>query len=270
MVVISESVYDEIVNFILNYKGLAIECEADLESQFPDIPANTLKSILSKQGQNLTKAFYSRNHLKSSSILREYQRRVKDDKTIMEMSKEFKCPPMSLCRMILNELYSKTEVKEMLKDPDIIPDLLLSANVFTCIFNDSQDGIIIDMVRYTVGEEYEVKLKKLAREAGLIFYDEGDLRRDGFDKTPDLLLAVQSMYKNTIINWIESKASFGDCESHTRYLNDQLQSYYNRFGVGIVVYWAGFHENILNKSKSNLIILDNFPSKDDFEKLTFQ
>jgi len=71
MVVISESVYDKIVNFILNYKGLAIECESDLESQFPDVPENTLKSILSKQGQNLTKAFYSRNHLKSNSILKE-------------------------------------------------------------------------------------------------------------------------------------------------------------------------------------------------------
>lgn len=115
-----------------------------------------------------------------------------------------------------------------------------------------------------------MKLKKLARDAGLIFYDEGDLRRDGFDKTPDLLLAVQTMYKNKIINWIESKASFGDCDSHAKYLNDQLQSYYNRFGSGIVVYWAGFHESILSKSnKTNLIILDDFPATDEFEKLTF-
>lgn len=68
------------------------------------------------------------------------------------------------------------------------------------------------MVRYSIGEEYEVKLKQMARERGLTFYDEGDLRRDGFDKTPDLLLAVQCIYKNQIINWIESKASFGDNE----------------------------------------------------------
>lgn len=47
------------------------------------------------------------------------------------------------------------------------------------------------MIRYAVGEEYEVKLKQLARDAGLSFYDEGDLRRQGFDKTPDLLLAIQ-------------------------------------------------------------------------------
>lgn len=124
------------------------------------------------------------------------------------------------------------------------------------------------MVRYTVGEEYEVKLKQMARDAGLSFYDEGDLRRDGFDKTPDLLLAIQCLYKNNVINWIESKASFGDFESHERYLKDQLTSYNNRFGAGIVIYWFGFHEEILNSNKSNfIIILDDFPH--DFEKLTF-
>lgn len=47
----------------------------------------------------------------------------------MQMSMDYKCPPMSICRMILNELYSKTEVKELLKDPDLIRDPLLSANV---------------------------------------------------------------------------------------------------------------------------------------------
>lgn len=118
------------------------------------------------------------------------------------------------------------------------------------------------MVRYCIGEEYEVKLKKMARSAGLTFYDEGDLRRDGFDKTPDLLLAVQCLYKNTIINWIESKASFGDCETHSKYLNEQLKCYENRFGSGIVIYWFGFQEEILNTKNNNLIVLDHFPSNE--------
>jgi hypothetical protein len=38
-------------------------------------------------------------------------------------------PPTSLCRLILNEKYTKAEVKEMFKNPDIIPDPMLSANV---------------------------------------------------------------------------------------------------------------------------------------------
>lgn len=190
--------------------------------------------------------------------------------------------------MILNEKYSKSEVKEMLRDPELIPDPMLSANVLqvfhfkiisdlfikrflytfsSCIFNDIQDGVIIDMVRYSIGEEYEVKLKKMARHAGLSFYDEGDLRRDGFDKTPDLLLAVKCLYKNTIISWIESKASFGDNETHSKHLKDQLSCYENRFGSGIVIYWFGFQEEILSPEYNNLIILDDFPSNDQLKTL---
>lgn len=121
------------------------------------------------------------------------------------------------------------------------------------------------MVRYSIGEEYEMKLKKMAREVGLTFFDEGDLRRDGFDKTPDLLLAVQCLYKNTIINWIESKASFGDCDTHSKYCTEQLSCYENRFGSGIVIYWFGFQEEILTaKHHNNLIVLDDFPSSNQF------
>jgi len=76
------------------------------------------------------------------------------------------------------------------------------------------------------------------------------------------------LYNNTIINWIESKASFGDCESHSKYLKDQLTCYENRFGTGIVIYWFGFQEQILTQKNSNLIVLDHFPSKQQLT--TFQ
>ena len=88
---------------------------------------------------------------------------------------------------------------------------------------------------------------------------------DGFDKTPDLLLAVQCLYKNTLISWIESKASFGDCENHSKYLKDQLTCYQNRFGCGIIIYWFGFEQEILATKQSNLIVLDGFPA---IEELT--
>ncbi|KAG5681972.1 hypothetical protein PVAND_011371 [Polypedilum vanderplanki] len=269
MAIVSEIVYDKIIESLNNFNGLAIECESYISEKFPNLPKLTLRSIISKHGQNLTKLFYSKNHNKAAQLAQEFQNRMKNERSMLHMAMDYNCPPVTLCRIILNEKFSKADVKEMLKDPDLIPDPLLSANVYTCLFNDNQDGIIIDMIRVSIGEEYELRLKKLARDAGLIFYDEQDLRRARFDKTPDLLLAVQCMYKNTLINWIESKASFGDIESHKKYLNDQLISYTNRFGPGIVLYWFGFHEEILNKTK-NLIILDSFPANEEFQKLTFQ
>jgi hypothetical protein len=47
----------------------------------------------------------------------------------MELSIELNYPPLGVCRIILNAKYTKPEVKEMLRDPELIPDPMLSANV---------------------------------------------------------------------------------------------------------------------------------------------
>lgn len=129
MVIVSENIFRNIVNFLNNYKGLSIECDEELVEAFPELPLSTLRSIQSKYGQNIIKEFYSKKHKNFTSILMEYERRAKDEWTIVEMSKELKVPPLTICRMVLNEKFSKAEVKEMIKDPDLIPDPLLSANV---------------------------------------------------------------------------------------------------------------------------------------------
>ena len=41
-------------------------------------------------------------------------------------------------------------------------------------------------------------------------------------------VCVVSAVNGYIVNWIESKASFGDEESHACYLKDQFWSYLNR------------------------------------------
>ncbi len=41
-------------------------------------------------------------------------------------------------------------------------------------------------------------------------------------------LCVLSAIDGKVITWIESKATFGDEETHQNYVKDQLTSYYNR------------------------------------------
>lgn len=139
--------------------------------------------------------------------------------------------PISLCRILLAIEFQgspKSVTNEMMRNPHMIPDPLLGLNVMNCLFNDKSDGPLIDLKRQTIGEDYELRLKKFAADVGLEFHDEVYLRRYGYDKTPDLKLAVPCMYRGKIISWIESKASFGDMTSHRQYVNDQLASYGNR------------------------------------------
>lgn len=109
----------------------------------------------------------------------------------------------------------------------------------------------------------------MAKQAGMHYYDENDLRRMGFDKTPDIKMILPFLYKGEVVNWIESKATFGDVKTHKYYIQQQLNSYSNRFGSGIIIYWFGYHVDTpkLPENKVGIIVLDNFPEKQHMQFL---
>jgi len=60
-----------------------------------------------------------------------------------------------------------------------------------------------------------------------------------------------------MINWIDSKAMFGDPTTH----NDnkhQLQGYVNRYGPGMVIYWFDFVDEL---SSADILICKDFPTE---------
>lgn len=101
-------------------------------------------------------------------ILQDYQHRVKEckngpcDDIILQIAAEMKFSPIGLARLILAEKYNdldKKEVSEWLKNPNLIPDLILAVNVLKCQMNDNLDGPVTDNIRRFIGEEYEVLVR---------------------------------------------------------------------------------------------------------------
>ena len=112
-------------------------------------------------------------------------------------------------------------------------------------------------------------------------------RSQGYDKTPDIKLEIPICVDGFIINWIESKALFGDPEAHRGYLRDQLWSYLNRsaivkttflfhryvykiriefdcntllrFGSGMVIYWFGYVGSLDSNRSAGIMLSSSFP-----------
>lgn len=276
MVILNYDQYSNIQQFIQKYRGLSIDCNRELIKEFPQHSPEMLGSILSRETLQRLKQSHAKISARAESLLTDYERKVKSGAldVLLKMAVSLRIPPLSLCRIVLLKKYTsktRSEVSEMIRNPDVIPESLLGANVGYCMYNENMEGPITDTIRRCIGEEYEVKLKQMARDLGMVFHDEGDLRRTGYDKTPDLKLAIPCMYKGRIINWIESKASFGDMESHQKYVRDQLVSYGNRFGGGIVIYWFGYLDMIADCAENGdfITVVDNFPSSDCLEFLKF-
>lgn len=65
-----------------------------------------------------------------------------------------------------------------------------------------------------------------------------------------------------IVNWIDSKALFADSETFEENIS-QFRTYTNRYGRGMVIYWQGFCEDILNHSvlsmNDDILVCDQFP-----------
>ena len=61
-----------------------------------------------------------------------------------------------------------------------------------------------------------------------------------------------------IVNWIDSKAMFGDPVTHASN-REQMLGYVNRFGPGMVVYWHDFVDSLAAETPSDVIVCHQLP-----------
>uniref|UniRef100_A0A9J8AUX1 CDAN1-interacting nuclease 1 n=2 Tax=Cyprinus carpio TaxID=7962 RepID=A0A9J8AUX1_CYPCA len=247
-----------------------------LQTQFPHLPPSTLLSIFSQEYQKRMKRSMVRHH--APDVVKEYYQRYRSEaKTrpaaplLLELANQVDLSPALLARLIVEcfleerqaSVASRHVLNNMLREPYLIPDLLLAKHVEQVpisFFHYFQLRRLAECVLNAIGLEHEDLLRDKLRERNLSFLDENQLRSKGYDKTPDIILEVPIAVDGHIVHWIESKASFGDDHSHHTYLNEQFWSYCNRFGPGLVIYWYGFISELDCQRDRGILLRDGFPS----------
>ena len=117
-----------------------------------------------------------------------------------------------------NSINLKNEVNKIIRDPTLIDDVRLRHQVMDCIVADDNYSPLVEKIRHNTGIEYEYILIEKLKTMKIPFLTEEHLRAKGYPKTPDVKLDIPIYINDNFpINWIESKASFGDEYNHANY-----------------------------------------------------
>ncbi|XP_008550389.1 CDAN1-interacting nuclease 1 isoform X1 [Microplitis demolitor] len=261
--------YKEIVNDIGKFKGLTRDCADMLIKKYPDVSSNAIHSILSAEVMQRMKTCRNKLHGIRYDHYGQYIKAKKSGQRpgiIVRLAAAANLPPALLARVILerhfsndNKKFSRTFISQYMKDTTLIQDPDLAYEVYLCVLYDDRNGFISDSLCLAIGNEYELKLQQYLNECNAAYSTEDDLRERGYDKTPDVKLEIPLAVNGFIINWIESKGRFGSPDIHKTHVKEQFLSYWNRFGPGLVIYWFGFVDNIVEPSEEKFIIMDHFP-----------
>jgi hypothetical protein len=164
----------------------------------------------------------------------------RNGRTILEIAREWKFPPVLMGQQMLGELgIPRKRVWGTFLHPETAPDGRIRGEVEDLLSHDriySPHGMELQRERGRKGEE---RLARWLEQHGIGYRTEKDLRGK-YAKTPDALLDAPIYHHGQKLTWIESKANFGDDVELRKNLKRQLGPYTEIFGEGAVVYWYGF------------------------------
>lgn len=246
------------------------------QDRYPSIPLDTFIAISSQEKSRRLRADYPK--LTKPHLVRQYVARYSAGDDILTISRDSGLSPCLLCRFLFENLLglNKQQITQCLKDPlslrgfetnlnskdnvsITIAKFILDAE--KCVESDQVASPRVEMIRRVTGLEYEFMLRGRLQKLEIPFQSEEALRAAGFSKTPDVKLEVPIGVCGRIVNWIDSKASFGDEYNHRVQGIQQFQRYVNRFGPGLVIYWFGFVDEL--NDHPDVLLLDHFPNDDE-------
>lgn len=270
-----KAVYKQIVKTIENEEWDFDQVLEILIEKFPEEIPETLRSIVTQEYQKRVKRTHKSqtSDQKRRELFNAFNSAVKSrdykEGVIVKLAKNNRFSPAQSAKIILEEHFkklegedtdvSKVKISKLIRNSALIDDQKLATEIWLATVKDNNYGPSSECIKAAIGHDYENKAKKSLERLGLSYQDEYELRAKGYDKTPDIKLDIPFAYNGYVINWIESKALFGDEEHHAEYLKEQLWSYWNRYGAGMVIYWFGFIEDLDNNRDNGIIVCDDFP-----------
>ncbi len=208
--------------------------------------------ILSQKIVRKTKRDYYRVKKRAPTLIGDWMH----GKSFIEISEEEDFPPVLTASLMLQHTgVGKKQFKNYLKDPHGIPDKRLKKEL-----NDVLDEELIyspegTRIQWERGKDVEHKVKKWLDMRRVKYLTEQEAKKHNYRKTPDFKLESPLKMQGKWVNWIECKASFGDETEYKRDYGKQLSHYVGLFGLGLVVYWYGYVEDMPNHLRDENILL---------------
>ena len=252
------------------------ECASSLYSQI-------LLRMTKRDGWKIDKEIIATKILPRLNL----RKRNESYETLLDIAHEMKASSYRLAKMTLEISTGKSvEMKDFMENPFIVDDPMLRRDILECIAEDPLNSTDCFLKNELSGKEFEDLLINQLDSKGLCYETEEVSRMRGKPKTPDILFLIPmavlpSVKPETsingkpkasstkrdcktaepvIVNWIDSKAMFADEDTFREHL-EQLNGYYNRYGTGMVIYWHGFVDTLLQREDSIVLISDHFPQE---------
>jgi len=186
-----------------------------------------------------TRAYY-RVERYVKDMIRDWNRGM----SMLQISEKAEFSPILTGLLMFKEMgKGKKEFWSYVRQPEIIPSARMRQEIIEITEADYVYSPWANEIQSKRGTWGEGKLQCWLQGQGITFRTEKDLRGE-YPKTPDCLLDKPVQINGWNINWIESKATFGDNVEVNKNLKKQLAPYLDLFGKGIVVYWFGYVDGI--------------------------
>jgi len=193
-----------------------------------------LSMFTQKTTREVKKRFYVVKQ-NTGRMLKEW----KQGRTLLEISEKWRFPPILTAMFIfMEDGASRKEFWEYINDPNIARSKDLRNEIVEIRNADLVYSPEANERQRQRGIWGETLLHEWLDGQDISYRTEEDLR-GVYDKTPDALLDEPMSYKGRKINWVESKASFGDNTEFRYNSKKQLVPYTGLFGPGLVIYWLG-------------------------------